>query len=241
MDDKTRIIFLATIFSAIVVTLGKSMKPLPVTYPTRKIDTYTFPESVALSAWKLAASKSVNAHLVASPGYISGNFIAGKQYRYRQNQQLLEIEMRYFRNTNGDLKSFILSQTGELSPVLHQDSAGGFYSLYTYQNKAYLSSCINPSGNSTVTSDRFKRNRVIHDTRLQRIIPWLLGQQELHDHRCLWAHLAISLTPDMNLNETNHILETVWHDWHDWWRANYPEACYLGLNFHGFFQNLHSK
>ena len=222
MNYKARMVFLVTIFSAIVLTFSKFIGHSEVKDPIKK--TYIFPESVALASWTLVASQSINAHLVQPPAYISGNFLAGKHYSYHQNNQLLEIEMRYLSNTNGDLKSFIISQTGELSPVLQQDNEGGFYGLYTYQQKAYLSSCINPRGSSTVTSDRFKRNRMIYDTRLPRIMLWLTGQQELHDHRCLWAHLSMPLATDVPLDETYHILKTAWQDWHNWWQSNYPEA-----------------
>lgn len=219
MNDRSRTILLATTAIATAFTLVTSILRPEAKLP--QIEDYTFPESVTLSQWKQSFSKPVNPHLVRSPAYISGDFIAGKHYRYRQDEKFLDIEMRYFANTNGDLKSFITSQTGELSSVL-KDSEKGFYSLYIHKDKAYLSACINPHGGSTVTSDRFHRNLMIHDTRLGQIVPWLLGQAEFRDKRCLWAHLSTPLDRD-SVDEIYLTLETVWFDWHDWWRSHYPQ------------------
>ena len=220
MNNPPRTILLATTAIATAFTLVTSF--VRTEAKSLQIKDYAFPESVALSQWKLFFSQPVKPHLVRSSEYISGDFIAGKHYRYHQDKKLLDIEMRYFANTNGDLKSFITSQTEELSSVL-KDSETGFYSVYTHKNKAYLSACINPHGISTVTSDRFNRNLMIHDTRLDNILPWLLGRSEFRDKRCLWAHLSMPLDRNIPSKETYKTLETVWFDWHDWWRSHYPE------------------
>ncbi len=220
ITNKSRTAFLAITAVAIAVTLGKSVAHPEVASPSVK--DYTFPEYVMLPQWKLLTSKPVNSHLVQPPAYISGDFIAGKHYRYLKNGKNLDIEMRYLANTNGDLKSFITSQTGDLSSGLKQDKTGGFYSLYIYESKAYLSTCINPLGHSTVTSDQFKRNIMIHNNHLQRIIPWLTGKAEFQDKRCMWAHLSTSLEGDAAVDEAYETLETTWHDWQSYWRSHYP-------------------
>jgi cyanosortase A-associated protein len=133
---------------AIFFTLGKSIMRPAAKLP--KTASFTFPESVSLSRWKLLSSDSVNLDRIKNSGSITGKFIAGKHYRYRQNRQLLDIEMRYLVNTNGDLKTAIADRTGTLSSALKQDSEGGFYSLYTDRGKAYLSACINSRGSSKV-------------------------------------------------------------------------------------------
>lgn len=224
MRNKSRTALLGITAIAIAFTLGKSVISPRLQSP--QIADYTFPESIALSEWELLLSKPVNPDGIPNAASISGKFIAGKHYRYRQNEKYLDldIEMRYLVNTDGDVKIFILSHTGELSPGLRQDGKGGFYSLYSHEGKAYLHACINPRGGSTITSDHFKRNRMLNDTPIERILPWLLGQAELHDKRCLWAILSIPLDLDSSVEETYRTLETVWFDWHDWWRANFPRG-----------------
>ena len=239
---KSRTLLLVTTAIATTFTLGKSIvHPGAISPPATN---YTFPESVTLSQWKQLISNRLlhplpsngvkttetegtvgqpaSLHLLQPITYISGNFIAGRRYRYRQEEKTLDIEMRYLISTNGDLKSFITSQTRELSSGLKQDREGGFYSLYVHEDKAYLSACINSRGASTITSDQFKRNRLIHDTRLERIFPWLLGRAEFRDKRCLWAHLSTPLNTDNSVEETTRTLEAAWFDWHDWWRSHFP-------------------
>ena len=220
MNDRSRTLLLATTAIATAFTLFTSF--VRTEARSSSVKDYIFPESVTLSKWKLSFTQPVKPHLVVNPSeYITGDFIAGKHYRYRRDEKLLDIEMRYFADTNGDLKSFITSQTGKLSSVLKKSEAG-FYSLYAHEDKAYLSACINPRGISTVTSDRFNRNLMIHDTRLENILPWLLGRSEFRDKRCLWAHLSMPL--DGNIADEDYkTLETVWFDWHHWWRSHYPK------------------
>lgn len=65
---------------------------------------------------------------------------------------------------------------------------------------------------------------MVHDTRLNNILPWLLGRSEFRDKRCLWTHLSMPLDRNISNEETYKTLETVWFDWHDWWRSHYPES-----------------
>ena len=219
MNDRSRTLLLVTIAIATAFTLAASKVGLG----TKSVvaDNYTFPESVVLSQWQQVSSQSLQPHAVASKAYITGDFIAGRHYRYRRDNKLLDIEMRYFTNTNGDIKNFITSQTGDLSSGLKHYQKGT-YSIYTHEGKAYLSACLNSRGGSTVTGDRFNRNRLLYDARIERVLPWLLGKAELQDKRCLWAHLSTSLEPTAAVDETYLTLETAWFDWHNWWRSHYP-------------------
>ncbi len=222
MNGKPRTLLLATTAIATAFVLGKSVLHPGITSPLPQ--NYNFPEFITLSPWQQSFSKAVKPHMVEPNAYISGNLIAGKHYRYRHNEKYLDIEMRYFSQTNGDLKSFITSKTAELSSRLKQDSEGGFYSIYIYQDKAYLSACINSLGGSTITSDQFQNNRLIYNTHIKQIVPWLLGQREFRDKRCLWAHLSLALDAETSVEETYLTLETVWFDWHDWWRSHFPDV-----------------
>lgn len=215
--SRTFLLFVTAIATAF--TLGKSIVN-PATISLN--NNYTLPNSVTLSQWHLTTTKPLTSHNHKPAEYITGNLIAGKNYSYQQQQNILNIEMRYFGDTNGNLKDFITSQTGELSTVLKEDSRGS-YSIYTHDNKAYLSACINPHGKSTVTSDEFNRNLMTYDTSLNNIIPWLLGQAEFRDKRCLWAHLSLPLDNNIPVKDTYADLETAWFDWYDYWQANYPQ------------------
>lgn len=221
MNSKYRTLLLAVTAIATAFTFGKSIVN-PTTISPVDLN-YTFTDAVSLSQWQLATRKPLTPHQNQPAEYITGNFITGKNYSYQKQQQTLEIEMRYFADTNGNLKDFITSQTGELSTVLRGDSDRGSYSIYTHENKAYLNACINPRGKSTVTSDEFNRNLMAYDTRLSNIVPWLLGKAEFRDKRCLWANLSIHLDNNISVDDTYNNLEIAWFDWYDYWQANYPQ------------------
>lgn len=218
----TRILILVVTAIATTFTLGKSI--LNSTPQTAEVADFTFPESVPLPQGKFIASSAVTANLERSPTHIAEEFMAGKQYRYLHHNKLINIEMRYLNNTNGDLKKLITQHGGEVFPTLRQNQERGFYSLFNRDGKAYLSACINPRGDSTMTGDQFHRNRLIYDARLERVIPWLLGKAQLQDRRCLWAHLSMPLKDDATAEETYRTLEIVWYDWYDWWRSHYPDS-----------------
>ncbi len=217
--QKFRIALLATTAIGIILVLIKSIVNPVSRNP--QIAEFAFPETVPLPKWQLVATDAVNPHLVKPPTYISGEFVSGKHYRYSRNGTTIDIEMRYFANTNGDLKSFITHQTGQLSPVLRQQDRG-VYALFSHQEKAYLSACINPSGGSTVTSDRFNRNRLLYDPHWQRIVPWFLGEKGLQDRRCLWAHLSVAIADGDSIDSAYQTLETVWFSWYDRWNLHFP-------------------
>jgi len=221
MNSKSRTLLLAVTTIATAFTLGKSILNPETISPVNQ--NYTLTDAVGLSQWQLATTKSIADHQNQPAEYITGNFITGKNYSYRKQQQTLDIDMRYFADTNGNLKDFITSQTGELSTVLRENGDRGSYSIYTNDDKAYLSACINPHGQSTVTSDQFNRNLMTYDTRISNIVPWLLGRAEFRDKRCLWANLSIHLDNSISVDDAYNHLETAWLSWYDYWQANYPQ------------------
>lgn len=218
-SDKLQTLLLVLTTVTMTFTLGKSFLHLEAQSP--QFAHYQFPEAIVLSRWQFDSSRAIKSNFTQS---LSGELLTGKHYLYQQNRKYLEIEMRYVVDTQGDLKKLITNRTGELSPSLREDGAGGFYSVYADTDKVNLTACINPNGGSTVKSDRFRRNRILHDNHLKRIVPWLRGQKELLDKRCLWAHLSIPLDRNVSLDEQYRILETAWFDWYEYWQINYPEA-----------------
>lgn len=215
---KIRILLLRIQLFGVFFVLGKS-----IFYPTVKDSTVTpfvFPTAVPLPQWQLVKTGPVNSQLIKPPAYLSGKYVSGKRYYYIQNDLSLDIEMRYLVNTNGDLKSFIKSYTGQLLPVLHEQKGVGFYSMFIHQKRAYLSACINPYGYSTVTSDQFRRNGLRYSVQLDRIVSWLTSQTEIMDKSCLWAHLSMPLN-NYSQKSASQILESAWFDWYQWWSQRF--------------------
>ncbi len=94
--------------------------------------------------------------------------------------------------------------------------------LFKDQNDAYLASCINPRGESTVTIEQFNKNRYDHDIRPERLLRWFLRAESIRDFRCLWVSLSIPIT-DQRTDEAFSTLEAVWFFWHDWWKPHFPQ------------------
>ena len=154
--------------------------------------------------------------------------LASQKYRYRQNNQQLEIEMRYLASTSGELDGYLKNyasielQNTQLLQNLRQHQAVGFYSVFVHQGLAHLSACINPNGGSTVTSALFLANRYTYDLQLRRMLPWLLGKESLPDKRCLWAHLSIP-SNQVSAETSYSVLEKAWYSWYQWWSPRFPQ------------------
>ncbi len=236
---KLRVPLLVLTFANIVLVLSRSI--LDPSIGKRTIAYFVFPQVVPLPQWQLVASHPLKNQTVDRPPLFK-IVLSGMQYRYLQNDlhashhsgtekqtpAPLDIEMRYEVGTEGDVKHLIQDNTGikfslnQPSLVLRQQQGLGFYGLFVYQKRAYLDTCINSRGGSTFTREQFRSNRIHYDIQLNRLIPWLLGQQELRDQRCLWAHLSIPLNQS-SPESSYHILETAWSSWYQWWLPRFPK------------------
>ncbi|OKH37898.1 cyanoexosortase A system-associated protein [[Phormidium ambiguum] IAM M-71] len=208
--ERTRLIVLISIFSAVVGVLVKS-----ILFPTpSKIATsFYLPEIVPLDGWQSLPSFPL----------LDSSSISGRRYQYINNNLRLDIEMRYFVNTSGEVRNFIKSyESISASPQIKQKEGIGFYGMFTHQDRAYLSACINPHGFSTFTARQFKQNRNLYDVQFNRLLPWLLGQENLKDERCLWTYLSIpvkSSPPEVAYQN----LENIWFSWYKWWSPRFPK------------------
>ncbi|MFB2894428.1 cyanoexosortase A system-associated protein [Aerosakkonemataceae cyanobacterium BLCC-F50] len=212
-----RLIFLFTIFSTVLGVLVKSVlfpAPSKITTPLG------FPVTLPLQGWQLLQSSP----LVDSIGDRIPPTISARHYQYVNNDLSLDIKMRYFVNTNGEVKDFIKSyESISVSSLIRQKEGIGFYALFTYKDRAYLSACINPYGSSTVTARQFQQNHNFDALQFNRLLPWLLSQENLKDERCLWAYLSVPLkqsSPEVAYQS----LENVWFSWYKWWNSRFPKA-----------------
>lgn len=190
----------------------------------RKITPFTFPATVPLPQWQQVGSKPLPDRIVEQEPY--GKIVfPGRRYQYKQNGLLVNIDMRYELNSEGNGEDAIATDLkipfprDRVSLIRHNPQLG-YYAVFVHQKQAYLNACINSRGGSTFTSSQFDTNRLRYDFQLQRIAFWLLGKQELRDNRCLWTHLSIPLkqsTPD-----AYSTLEQIWFSWYKWWSSRFP-------------------
>ena len=224
--DKIRVSLLAVILGSVFFFLGRTI--LTPTSDKSKTTVFIFPTTVPLSEWQFEKSQPLTHPIAKDPNYLSGRY-----YQYVQNNLTLDIEMGYIVNTKGDVSSFIQNYSsmppspGKFSLVLRQQSGTGFYNLFTYQQRAYLSSCINSRGGSTATDLQFRQNRYTYDTIYsmrfkERLLPWLQGRVSIRDMRCLWAHLSTPLN-NSSTEDAYQTLEKAWFSWYEWWHSRFPQ------------------
>ena len=206
-------------FVVVLVLLKLVIHP---TKENRSVTSINFPESVPLGKWQQLESKSLEDKLIPKSGYFVGENVGGHSYKYSLSGGSLTIEMRYLVNTNGDLKYFVKDYTGSIETYLYEKPGIGSYSMYSRRDRVYLTTCINPYGETSVTSDRFRRNGLRHAINPKRILIWLTSQDTIVDNRCLWAYLSMPLQ-DSPPETVYPLLEDAWFNWHQWWTENYPK------------------
>ncbi|QFS44591.1 cyanoexosortase A system-associated protein [Nostoc sphaeroides] len=214
---QTRIKFLALIFTTGMLVLGKTILfPNP---DKPKINTFVFPKEVPLVKWQLSVSSPIKSLTKENP-----NLVAERHYKYVKNNLPLDIEMLYLQNLyNVDIGAYIQQYYPDASTaVMRQQKGVGYYGVGIDRQKAYLSSCINPRGNSTFTHTQFRENRYFQDISFDRIMPILRGQEALLDKRCLWVHLSIPLR-NSSPEASYQLLEQAWFSWYKWWQTRFPK------------------
>lgn len=233
--QKLRLTLLVGLCASVLFVLGRSL--LDSTVTERQISTFEFPQAVPLPEWKPLGSRPIvpqkSPDNVANP-VNNDEFIkstksvsSGMLYQYMQQDQPLDIEMWYVLDSGGDVKDWLKQNNSiKMDLTIRQREGIGFYTLGTYKQRAYLSSCINPKGGSTVTGEQFSQNRKIHDINVNRVLPWLLSRSSIRDNRCLFVSLSLPLKTN-SADATNSIyqtLETTWFSWYQWWSSRLPPS-----------------
>ncbi len=216
-----RTAFLAATFIGLVSILAKSVFDPAIGKPTN----YNFPAIVPLSRWQVQA---VNTAPTTKNTEDNQLLSKNKHYRYTQGKKhQLDVNMHYVVGTSGNSQLFIKNYTSipvdssQLNLITRYQQKTGFYQLFTYQNQAHLISCINPQGESTVTSEQFFDNRQKYDLQSKNILRWLTAQSDLRDRRCLWSHLSVPLDR-VSTKDAYHQLETSWIALAQWWSPRFP-------------------
>ncbi len=182
---------------------------------------YQLPAEVSLPNWQTEPSSELKKRDDERQDEVSGRL-----YQYRQGDRTLTIEMRYFVGGDSQVRNLLLKYdkpgaATSFPATIQHDPETGYFSLFSDQGNAYLSSCINPRGGSTVTLEQFKQNRYAHDFRVDRIVPVILGQTTLQDGRCLWTFMQIPIQSD-DQHEAYRLLKEAWTSWFQQWADQFP-------------------
>lgn len=218
-----RVPLLAITCVSVVCLVGKAiLSPIKT---SREFTPFVFPQVVPLLEWQPMQSRPL-ASLKVKQSEKTAPVLASRSYQYVQNNLPLDIEMRYVVTPSGEVKSLIRDYTPFDVPnalIQQRQQAGiGFHILFVHQQRAYLSSCINPYGGSTINHKQFLQNQLSHSIRFERLLPVLLGQESLQDKRCLWAYLSLPLK-NSSPESAYQTLEKAWVSWYQWWKPNFPK------------------
>ncbi|WP_013323980.1 cyanoexosortase A system-associated protein [Gloeothece verrucosa] len=189
-----------------------------------------FPDTVPLSGWKLQETTKLNK--VESSRFGTGE-APGHLYKYANNKDSLEVEGRYVEYVGNINRYIIIYRNMEVASIQLQTKHiknVGYYGLFEHENKAYLSACVNPKGETTATETQFTNNRYTHGWGLQRTFLWVIGQQDLLDARCLWTIMSVPITDydpyklllEKDLADEHQKLEKAFVDWQQWWKGKFP-------------------
>ncbi len=216
-----RTAFLAATFIGLVSILGKSIYDPTIGKPTD----YNFPAVVPLAGWQPQLASTAPTNKSVEDKQL---FSKTKYYRYTKGKnERLDVNMHYVVGTSGNSQLFIKNYTSipvdstQLGLVTRYQNKTGFYQLFTYKNQAHLVTCINPQGESTVTSEQFFHNRNLYDLQPKNVLQWLAAQSDLRDRRCLWSHLTVS-SDRVSTEDAYRQLETTWLALSQWWSPRFP-------------------
>jgi cyanosortase A-associated protein len=216
--------WLLVLCGGVIAVLGNALFGNPQA-SVRKPTEFAFPVQVPLDGWQALDSQALAAQVIWN-----GEVARGWHYRYQSTTHTLNINLKYITdiaNSQQDLPQMLGMFTQIPSDKIQQSTPRynpniGFYSLLATPKTAYLSTCINPYGGSTITRNQFQQNRFLHDVRFDRLLPWMLGKDKLMDNRCLWTML--SLPRDRAVPDTSsQVLETVGVTWLRWWQSHFPK------------------
>jgi cyanosortase A-associated protein len=189
-----------------------------------------FPEQIEFVKTSKVSESQKSAVIIDSQAfYGKPRYLSGQKYQYLIDDIPVEISLRYLIGTEANL-FILIKELGninlkedELSQKIVRKDPIGFYAIFPYQNRLYLTACINPRGISTVTQEQFNDNTSDRALDREVIISWLLGQKDLRDRRCLWTLISTPIKAESDLKDTNQKLEKIWISWYEWWKPRFPQ------------------
>ena len=188
-----------------------------------------FPETIAITDWQFQGvqpwEKEKETEPDTEPGAEADKrppLPPGMHYSYRRpdGNGTLEARARFLsRAGNGNTSRLLQTFTSARPASVRIDETYregvGFYGFFVFENEASIMACITPHGGTTVTGQQFSQTTTFQ---IGRALPWLLGQQDLFDRRCLFGIVSIPAR-DGEANLTNYPeLEAAWLDWVNHWQ-----------------------
>lgn len=223
-----RIGLLSIFLGGALLILGRSLLDGNIGKPTA----FTFPEQIDWTNPNVLPNISPNDKpkviIDKKEFYGKPRYVSGQSYKYLVDGLPLDLDIRYLFGTEGNILLFLKELANleidedKLRQQVRKNDLG-YYLVFEYQNRVYLTACINPRGISTVTREQFDDNASKSATDRVVVIKWLLGQTDLRDRRCLWTVLSTPFNTGGDRAIIDQKLEKVWILWYEWWKIRFPE------------------
>ena len=135
----------------------------------------------------------------------SDNVFQSYQYQYQVTLEhplvhtaarphLVTVQL-YYGTSNGDLLSKLQLEFNQKNlAILPKQNRYGWYGLWHHKQNAYLTSCINVRGGTTVNQGQFMANRNQYDLSLDRLPAYIMGRTHWRDYRCIWVVMQTPIT-----------------------------------------------
>ncbi len=191
---------------------------------TKNESKFQLPNQVSLKTWQLNSSNDLQQA-------IQNGALSAKRYSYSSaTQSDLRVDALYINGVVSipqSLEIIGLKYPSNKLRVSYLEKVG-YYALFFDQERAYLSSCINSNGFTTVTEDQFIRHRPL-ELNFSHISGYLIGTRDLFDSRCLFTTLSIPIDKNNMVNSQTiymdknaKTLEQAWIAWHHNWKDHFP-------------------
>lgn len=181
-----------------------------------------FPSQLSLNNWKETSSSS----LVENPEteLLFNGLHSGQEYNYQQGNEEVTVALRFISPTHGSINAFLEDIYDE--SLLEAYAAGktrslsevGSYQLFSDGEKAYLSACVIPDGESTATHSGYTRQSDANVFDIKTLLPRLVGLRSVRERRCLWVHLSTPLEGE-SPEASEEVLEEMFKEGYPQWQG----------------------
>ncbi|MBD2325537.1 cyanoexosortase A system-associated protein [Alkalinema sp. FACHB-956] len=161
----------------------------------REYHPHPFPETLQIESFQDLTHTTLAVKNTTTPQY--DRILATRQYDYTYQQKPLSLELRYVVDTEGDLGKLMDEQMG--LPKEINDTAKmlvnsiGTYRSFTYQKRAYVSTCLTPTGRAVINKTQFQKQQYLHLLEPKVWGRWAIGQGNLLEQRCIWAQISMPI------------------------------------------------
>lgn len=190
----------------------------------KDIPPLSFPSQLSLSGWNEKSSVSLVKQPKTGTTPRLHRLQSGQEYTYENQAQEVTVALRFFAPTFGEIENYIKRTYDEPIQSAYEEGETNYlpnygqYRLFEDGTEAYLSACLTPEGESTVSVTDYVNKTNAGIFQVRGLIPRLLGERSLRERRCLWVNLSTPLNGNTPAN-SYQVLEAVFQQGYSQWQG----------------------